>query len=58
MNDVNHCITKALVESNPTGTMFVLEDLAKIKSVQKGNRVPQYGRSGVNFVTSGVVNHR
>ena len=30
MNDINHCITKALVESNPTGTMFVLEDLARI----------------------------
>lgn len=32
MNDVNHCISKALVESNPKGSMFVLEDLTGIRS--------------------------
>ena len=32
MNDVNHCISKALVESNPNGTLFVLEDLCGIRS--------------------------
>ena len=31
MSDVNHCISKALVENNPTGTLFVLEDLAGIR---------------------------
>lgn len=32
MQDVNHCISKALVESNPDGTLFVLEDLTDIRS--------------------------
>lgn len=32
MQDVNHCISKALVESNPDGTMFVIEDLTGIRS--------------------------
>lgn len=32
INDVNHCITKALVEQAPTGTLFVLEDLTGIRS--------------------------
>lgn len=32
MQDVNHCISKALVESNPDGTLFVIEDLAGIRS--------------------------
>jgi len=32
MQDVNHCISKALVESNPDGTLFVLEDLTGIRS--------------------------
>ena len=31
MSDVNHCISKALVENNPAGTLFVLEDLAGIR---------------------------
>ena len=31
MRDVNHCISKALVEQFPKGTMFVLEDLTGIK---------------------------
>ena len=30
-SDVNHKVTKALVEGNPTGTLFVLEDLAGIR---------------------------
>ena len=30
MRDVNHCISKALVETNPEGTMFVLEDLSDV----------------------------
>ena len=32
MDDVNHCIAKALVESNPKGTLFVIEDLSGIRS--------------------------
>lgn len=33
MNDVNHQVTKALVDSNPAGTLFVLEDLTGIRHV-------------------------
>lgn len=32
MQDVNHCISKALVKSNPKGTLFVIEDLKDIRS--------------------------
>lgn len=32
MQDINHCISKALVESNPDGTLFVIEDLTGIRS--------------------------
>ena len=32
MRDVNHQVSKALVETNPEGTMFVLEDLTNIRS--------------------------
>lgn len=42
MQDVNHCISKALVESNPEGTLFVLEDLSNVRKaterVRKGDR--------------------
>ena len=31
MNDVNHCITKKMVELYPANTLFVLEDLSAIK---------------------------
>ena len=31
MNDVNHCISKALVESNPDGSLFVIEDLSGVR---------------------------
>ena len=31
MRDVNHRVSKALVESNPQGTLFVLEDLTGIR---------------------------
>ena len=31
MHDVNHCVSKALVESNPKHTLFVLEDLSGIR---------------------------
>lgn len=33
MQDVNHCVSKALVESNPKHTLFVLEDLSGIRNV-------------------------
>ena len=31
MQDVNHCVSKALVTSNPSKTLFVLEDLTGIR---------------------------
>ena len=31
MCDVNHCISKALVENNSAGTLFVLENLSGIR---------------------------
>ncbi len=39
MNDVNHCLSKALVESNPKGTLHVLEDLSGIRSATEKVRV-------------------
>ena len=39
MNDVNHCISKALVENNPTGTLFVLEDLKGIRGATERVKV-------------------
>jgi len=32
MQDVNHCVSKALVESNPKHTLFVLEDLSGVRN--------------------------
>lgn len=32
MQDVNHCVSKALVESNPEHTLFVLEDLSDVRN--------------------------
>ena len=32
MQDVNHCVSKALVEQNPTHTLFVLEDLSGVRN--------------------------
>ena len=32
MQDVNHCVSKALVDNNPKHTLFVLEDLSGIRS--------------------------
>lgn len=32
VSDVNHCISKALVNSNPEKTLFVLEDLSNIRT--------------------------
>jgi IS605 OrfB family transposase len=39
MSDVNHCITKALVESNPKGTLHVLEDLSGIRTATEAVKV-------------------
>ena len=39
MRDVNHCVSKALVESQPQGTLFVLEDLVGIRSVTEKVRL-------------------
>lgn len=39
MQDVNHCVSKALVENNPKGTLHVLEDLSGIRSATEKVRV-------------------
>ena len=39
VQDVNHCISKALIENNPKGTLFVLEDLSGIRSATEKVRV-------------------
>ena len=33
MQDINHCVSKALVDNNPKHTLFVLEDLTGIRNV-------------------------
>lgn len=42
MQDVNHCVSKALVENNPEHTLFVLEDLTGIRHATE--RVKRKGR--------------
>ncbi len=32
MQDVNHCVSKALVQNNPKHTLFVLEDLSGVRA--------------------------
>ena len=39
MQDINHCISKALVENNPKGTLHVLEDLTGIRNATERVRV-------------------
>ncbi len=39
MQDVNHCVSKALVENNPKHTLFVLEDLTGIRHATEKVRV-------------------
>jgi IS605 OrfB family transposase len=39
MNDINHCISKALVESNPSGSLFVIENLNGVRSATERVRV-------------------
>ena len=39
MQDVNHCVSKALVKSNPKHTLFVLEDLSGVRSATEKIRV-------------------
>lgn len=35
MQDVNHCVSKALVNNNPKHTLFVLEDLSGVRSAKE-----------------------
>ncbi len=43
MNDVNHCVSKALVTNNPSKTLFVLEDLTGIRgATEKVKRKDRY----------------
>lgn len=39
MQDVNHCVSKALVEQNPKHTLFVLEDLSGIRNATEHVRI-------------------
>ena len=39
INDVNHCISKALVSENPEHTLFVLEDLSNIRNSTEKVRI-------------------
>ena len=39
INDVNHCISKALVGSSPKGTAFILEDLTGIRAATERVRL-------------------
>ena len=39
MQDVNHCVSKALVENNSKHTLFVLEDLSGIRNVTERVRI-------------------
>ena len=39
MQDVNHCVSKALVETNPKHTLFVLEDLSGIRNITERVRI-------------------
>jgi len=53
MSDVNHRASKALVESNPTGTLFVLEDLTGVRCaterVMRRNRYEQVSWAYYDF---------
>ena len=42
MQDVNHCVSKALVKNNPRHTLFVLEDLSGVRNATE--RVKTKGR--------------
>jgi len=39
MQDVNHCVSKALVEQNPKHTLFVLEDLSGVRNATEKVRI-------------------
>ena len=39
INDVNHCISKALVDNNPKNTVFILEDLSGVRSATEKVRI-------------------
>jgi len=39
MHDVNHCVSKALVDSQPAGTLFVIEDLTGIRNATERVRI-------------------
>ena len=43
MRDVNHCVSKALVERYPSNTLFVIEDLSHVrKSTQRVKKERKY----------------
>ena len=51
MSDVNHQISKALVEFNPAGTLFVLEDLTGIRHVtEKVRKKDRYVQVSLSLI--------
>ena len=44
MNDVNHCLTKALVDNYPSGTVFGIEDLSGVSFDEKTNNISKDNR--------------
>ena len=39
INDINHCISKTLIDNNPKGTAFILEDLSGIRNATEKVRI-------------------
>lgn len=51
MQDVNHCVSKALVQNNPKHTLFVLEDLSGIRAATERVRQTAMCLSAGRFLT-------
>ena len=50
MQDVNHCVSKALVEQNPKHTLFVLEDLSYVRiATERVRRKNRYASVSWSF---------
>ena len=58
MQDINHQVSKALVENNPKHTLFVLEDLSGIRNATervKKKIVMFLYRMGINYLADSQV---
>ena len=49
ISDVNHCISKTLIKTNPKGTAFILEDLTGIRNVTEKVRIKDRYADGTSF---------